>query len=205
MGGKKKNKLGRTAFQVQAGYGEKGVPIGNALCEETDRGCALTAQEFLSDALERYLRVQMTKMGADEEDVEEFVTKFTAPLGSFSARVKAARWFNLIGPKTFAVLECIRRVRNRFAHCAGRVDFTDAIVEPDVRAIAEFVVERHNRFFPEKKITEALLGRKGLAEFSAQRQAFIAAVAAVWITLRTCAAGLERDDEPADDGAYGRW
>lgn len=134
-------RLRRTKEDVERGVGHGGIPIVNALWEETDRGCALTSSEFLSDALEAYIGVIMTRRGADKNELNDFLLNLNAPLGNLSPRIKAAYWFGLIGPKTFKALENIRSIRNQCAHRAGPIDFTDSEVENDVRALDEYLAD----------------------------------------------------------------
>jgi len=92
-----------------------------ALSRESDRGCALFAAAYLDDALAKFLR---TCMRADKR-LDEDLFKGQAPLGSFSARIKLAYYLGAIDSRQRKDYDCIRDVRNHFAHHPEVATFTD--------------------------------------------------------------------------------
>lgn len=83
-----------------------------SLHEHDDRGLVLTIAAFAEDTLEllllNYLR--------EPKQAKELVNGFNAPLGTFSARIKAAYVFGLVRKDGYQTLEILRKIRNRFAH-----------------------------------------------------------------------------------------
>lgn len=83
-----------------------------SLHEHDDRGLVLTTAAFAEDTLEllllNYLR--------EPKQAKELVNGFNAPLGTFSARIKAAYVFGLVRKDGYQTLEILRKIRNRFAH-----------------------------------------------------------------------------------------
>lgn len=83
-----------------------------SLHEHDDRGLVLTIAAFAEDTLEllllNYLR--------EPKLAKELVNGFNAPLGTLSARIKAAYVLGLVRKDGFQTLEILRKIRNRFAH-----------------------------------------------------------------------------------------
>lgn len=55
-----------------------------------------------------------------------------APLGTFSARIRAARGFGIIGPLAESHMDSIRLIRNQFAHSPLRLDFTNEAIAAEI-------------------------------------------------------------------------
>lgn len=83
-----------------------------SLHEHDDRSLVLTLGAFAEDSLERLLLVYLR----EPKQAKELVNGFNAPLGTFSARIKAAFVFGLIRNDVYRTLELLRRIRNEFAH-----------------------------------------------------------------------------------------
>lgn len=83
-----------------------------SLHEHDDRSLILTMAAFAEDTLEllliNYLR--------EPKQARELVNGFNAPLGTFSARIKAAFVLGLMRKDHYQTLELFRKIRNRFAH-----------------------------------------------------------------------------------------
>ncbi|OHV08703.1 hypothetical protein [Kushneria phosphatilytica] len=83
-----------------------------SLYEHDDRGLVLTIAAFAEDTLELLLLAYLR----EPKQAKELVNGFNAPLGTFSARVKAAYVLGLVQKDGYKTLEILRKVRNRFAH-----------------------------------------------------------------------------------------
>lgn len=79
---------------------------------ETDRGAALVGAALIDDRLERLLRSHFL----EAKESSELLNGANAPLGNFSARIKAAYCLGLITDLECHECDVIRRVRNEFAH-----------------------------------------------------------------------------------------
>lgn len=83
-----------------------------SLHEHDDRSLILTISAFAEDTLEllllNYLR--------EPKQAKELVSGFNAPLGTFSARIKAAFVLGLMQEDDYKTLELLRKIRNKFAH-----------------------------------------------------------------------------------------
>ena len=80
--------------------------------EEDERGLVLSvaafSEELLGQLLLAYLR--------DQKSSAALVDGFNAPLGTFSARIKACHAIGIISDCQKHDLEVVRRIRNEFAH-----------------------------------------------------------------------------------------
>lgn len=90
-----------------------------ALTDESDRGCALFAAAYLDTALENLLRATVL----ESKKIDEELFEGTAPLATFSGRIKLAYYLGLISSEFRADLETIRKIRNDFAHDATILSF----------------------------------------------------------------------------------
>jgi hypothetical protein len=79
---------------------------------QDERAMVLSMAAFLEDTLGRILLAYLRDCKATRDLVEGF----NAPLGTLSARIRAAYSFGLIEESTFKDLEILRRIRNHFAH-----------------------------------------------------------------------------------------
>ncbi len=78
---------------------------------ETDRGAAILAANYVEIYLGKYLKSFMT----DNAGIDELFNGF-GPFATFSQRIKAAYALGYIDKNTKSNLELIREVRNSFAH-----------------------------------------------------------------------------------------
>lgn len=79
---------------------------------EPDRGAALVGAAFLDEVLTSLLRAHFI----DDPAVDRHLLGDGRPLDTFSVKIHLAYSLGLIGPKTYADLDLIRRIRNDFAH-----------------------------------------------------------------------------------------
>lgn len=83
-----------------------------SLHEHDDRSLVLTLAAFAEDTLEALLLGYLR----EPKQAKELVNGFNAPLGTFSARTKAAFVLGLIRKDSYQTLETVRKIRNKFAH-----------------------------------------------------------------------------------------
>lgn len=86
---------------------------------ETDRGAALVGAALIDTRLECLLCSHLIS----DEIAGELVVGNSAPLGTFSARIKMAYALCLITELEFKECEIVRRVRNEFAHSVHGLTF----------------------------------------------------------------------------------
>lgn len=86
---------------------------------ETDRGLALSAAAYLEQRLYEILISFLADVPASMELLEGF----NAPLGTFSAKIKAAYSLGLIEENEYNHLNTIRKIRNKFSHSWENISF----------------------------------------------------------------------------------
>lgn len=91
----------------------------HALSAESDRGCALFAAAYLDTAFEQLMRASLV----EDKKVDDDLLDGTAPLSTFSARIKLAYYLGIISAACRADLDAIRKIRNDFAHDASVITF----------------------------------------------------------------------------------
>ena len=91
----------------------------SSLTKETDRGCALYAAAYLDRALSDLLFLSLV----ENKNVEKDLFEGTAPLATFSSRIKLAYYLGKISPSMRRDLDLIRKIRNDFAHSAENLSF----------------------------------------------------------------------------------
>lgn len=79
---------------------------------EDERGLVLSVAAFAEDLLGRMLHAYLR----DGKSKTDLIEGFNAPLGTFSARIKAAHAVGLISDEQQNDLEITRKIRNEFAH-----------------------------------------------------------------------------------------
>lgn len=90
--------------------------------DETDRGAALVGAAMIDQKLVDTLRSFMVK----DKITGDLIEGGTAPLGTFSARIKACYALGLIDEHERYECDLIRKVRNEFAHSIHGLAFSDA-------------------------------------------------------------------------------
>ncbi|MFS0756125.1 MltR family transcriptional regulator [Noviherbaspirillum sp. 1P10PC] len=111
------------------------------LTKESDRGCALFAAAYLDKALSDLLYLSLV---ADKR-IEKDLFEGTAPLSSFSARIKLAFYLGKISKECRADLDTIRGIRNDFAHHAEPISFEDQSIADRCRNLQFSYHDRANR------------------------------------------------------------
>lgn len=82
-----------------------------------ERGLILSLAAFAEEALGELISAFMLP-GSARDDL---LSGFNAPLGTFSSRIKAGYALGLINEEQFRDLECLRKIRNEFAHSWGHL------------------------------------------------------------------------------------
>jgi len=103
-----------------------------ALAAESDRGCALFAAAYLDSSLSDLLYVSLV----GDKKIETDLFQGTAPLATFSSRIKMAYYLGLISQPCRRDLDFIRAVRNDFAHKLDVDSFSVPSVQDRCRALA---------------------------------------------------------------------
>ena len=87
--------------------------IQELLKKETDRGCALVA----GAALEQVLGGLLTAFFVNDDNLyKDLLHNPTAPISTFSARIRLCRGLGLLSEDVYHDLETVRYVRNQAAH-----------------------------------------------------------------------------------------
>ncbi|MDZ7661394.1 MltR family transcriptional regulator [Thiohalophilus sp.] len=93
---------------------------------ESDRGAVLTAGAYLDERLGEMLKAFF----AEVKETDDLLFGFNAPIGTYSARIKAAYSLGLIQDNEFSELNIIRKIRNEFGHSWKGVSFkTQKIID----------------------------------------------------------------------------
>lgn len=87
---------------------------------ESPRGSVLVACSFLDEQLRTIIDGYLV----EDSDKGQLLDGFNAPIGSFSARIKAAHCLGLISDKERDDCDTLRKIRNEFAH-NHRTSFED--------------------------------------------------------------------------------
>jgi DNA-binding MltR family transcriptional regulator len=95
------------------------IAFREALTKESDRGCALFAAAYLDTALSDLLYCSFV----ESKKIEVELFEGTAPLSSFSSRIKLAFYLGRISAECRADLDTIRKIRNDFAHNIALISF----------------------------------------------------------------------------------
>ncbi len=106
-------------MELQKNKADEFLAFRRALTEESDRGCALFAAAYLDEALGELLRASFV---ASKEMGEELF-EGTAPLATFSSRIKLAFYLGKISRACRGDFDLIRKIRNDLAHSAELVSF----------------------------------------------------------------------------------
>jgi DNA-binding MltR family transcriptional regulator len=117
-----------------------------------DRGLVLSLAAFAEDALGSLLREFMVP----SEATKLLLEGFNAPLGTFSARIKACLALGLIAKDQYNDLERLRKIRNEFAHHWRHVDLSSQSVAGHVAALSYGTLTNHFPETPAAKVRESL-------------------------------------------------
>jgi hypothetical protein len=92
--------------------------------ERNDQAVAILASTLVEDALEGAILSRLAALPSTRTLLD-----FDQPLGTFSAKIRIAFALCLIGSFTRADLDCMRDIRNAFAHPRVHMKFTTPEVE----------------------------------------------------------------------------
>lgn len=121
--------LGVPERRSPTGYYDDVFNVHRELEAQTDRAVAIVGAAFLDAKLEMVLNLHCAPALSNNEQKNLFRGP-TAPLGSFSGKMRVAHAFGLIGPRSYADLKLIAKIRNRFAHDLQITNFSEpAIIE----------------------------------------------------------------------------
>jgi DNA-binding MltR family transcriptional regulator len=95
--------------------------LGHMQSDAHDRGAALTAGAILEGALKEAL---VTRFDHSLKTEPDYLFSHNAPLGTFSAKIRLGRATGIFEKDAADDLDCIREVRNAFAHTMFRLSFT---------------------------------------------------------------------------------
>lgn len=96
-----------------------------------ERGLVLSLAAFAEDSLGELLRTYMLRKVA----ASQLIDGFNAPLGTFSARIKAAYALGLITDDQFSDIEILRKIRNDFSHTWEPITFDTQSVRDRILAM----------------------------------------------------------------------
>lgn len=108
------------------------IKFRSALSKETDRGCALFASSYLEKALSDLIYCSL----AYDKNIEKDLFTGTAPLATFSSRIKIAYYLGKISKIEKRDLELVRKIRNEFAHSADPIDFETHKIKSQCRELS---------------------------------------------------------------------
>ena len=91
---------------------------------ETDRGAALVGAALI----DQKLKDTLAAFFAERRVGAELLDGGNAPLGTLSARIKAALCLGLINRDEFHECDLIRKIRNEFAHRTHGTTFSDPVI-----------------------------------------------------------------------------
>ena len=108
------------------------VKRGLDLFDESDRGAAIVGAALLEDTLATLLKDNMSSVAMSQKQVRD-IFDLSGPLSNFSAKISIAFAFAFIDKVTFNDLQIVRRIRNSFAHSAGKLSFADVSIASQVQ------------------------------------------------------------------------
>jgi len=108
-------------------YYDDALDAHRELEAQTDRAVAIVGAAFLDAKLEKTLRLHFIS-GLSNNAHKDLFEGPTAPLGTFSGKIRLAHALGLIGVKSFADLKLIATIRNRFAHRLEVTSFSEPAI-----------------------------------------------------------------------------
>jgi DNA-binding MltR family transcriptional regulator len=125
----------------------------SGLTQETDRGCALMAAEYLANELNEALRrLFVDDPGACESVLEDP----NGALGKLSSRIDCAYLLGLIGPIARREMHLVRKIRNEFAHSYKPLTFSDQNIANRCRELRAHVLIPDDS--PRANFTRSVMG-----------------------------------------------
>ena len=100
----------------------------SAFSEESPRAAAIVAGSYLDTLLVELLDAALIGNKKARANLLGDDKSADKPLGTFSARIRAAHALGLISPNEYADLNTVRTIRNKFAHAQHGFSFDDSAV-----------------------------------------------------------------------------
>lgn len=105
--------------------------LHRSLADLDERALILTVSAFAEDTLGDLLSAFMLPLDASNQ----LLTGFSAPLGTFSARIKAAYALGLLTKNQFNDLEHLRKIRNEFSHTWKPITLDNQSIAGHIKAL----------------------------------------------------------------------
>lgn len=115
-------------------------PLLESLRQESDRGCVLVSAAFIDQALRHAIEASFSPGTPGQAEAVQSLLSSRGPLGRMWARLQYARARDIIDEEVFKATECVRGIRNRFAHGYERVAFDDTLVQKPIATLREYAV-----------------------------------------------------------------
>jgi DNA-binding MltR family transcriptional regulator len=131
----------------------------------------------LNERLLELLQARALEEATTDSDLKRFLI-YEGPLGTFSARLKAAYLFGFISKNVYRDIDYIRQIRNAFAHNPEEVTFANQRVKDWCAQLRHYMVTKPDSNLP--------------------RAQFIVAAIALEITLDYAISDAKRAQSPAD-------
>lgn len=105
--------------------------LNSMLANLDERALVLSLAAFAEEALRDLIKAYL--MPGDAAD--KMLEGFSAPLGTFSGRIRMAQALGLLTPHQANDLDRLRKIRNDFAHNWEPMSFTDQRIAAHIRAL----------------------------------------------------------------------
>lgn len=103
------------------------------LKNESDRACALVGAAVIDHQLMDLLIENMRPLS--ETEIDETFNGRNAILANLSGKTEVAFLFGVINAKERKAIDCIRRIRNAFAHSAKTLTFEQELIVNEIKKI----------------------------------------------------------------------
>ena len=118
------------------------IRVFRKLTNETDTGIAIISAAYIDECLIKLFALHIDN---SSRTVFRSITNFNGPLGTFSSRIDMAFGFSLISKNSHQRLNCIRKIRNKFAHSPFGFSFGTETI----KNLVEELDVNHKRFIDE--------------------------------------------------------
>ncbi len=106
--------------------------IFNRFKDMDDRTCAIILGAMLDHSLERLLLLHMQPLSKTQR---EQLFSGTAPLSSFSSKIRLASALGIVGPDMTQDFQVLNEIRNAFAHSSHEVTFRNRSIRDRLRTL----------------------------------------------------------------------
>lgn len=113
--------------------------FADELFRGTDRSCALISCTMVDNTLVMALRSRFVSM--PETDFESLFYSPTAPLSSFSSRIRIAHAMGILSNQRRGRLDLIRKVRNAFAHSLRPILFAEPLITKECLLLPDATID----------------------------------------------------------------